>query len=70
LQFAFFSLQLKITADGKNADSLICTVDLLKKDSEIKVLIGCNEEEKQLILEMLNNSVYMKGILIRRGSGF
>ena len=30
--------------DG-HVDAVICTVDLLKKDSEIKLLIGCSEEE-------------------------
>jgi len=47
-------------------DAIVCTVDLVKKDSEIKILIGCNEVEKQLILDAHNNSEYMKGILIRR----
>ena len=39
-------------------DAIICIVDLMKKDSEIKILIGCTEEE--------NETKYMKGILIRR----
>ena len=47
-------------------DAIICTVDLLKRDSEIKLLIGCMEEEKQLIYELHNDSEYMKGVLIRR----
>jgi len=49
--------------DGDKIDAIICTVDLLKRDSEIKILIGCNEEEKQLAVP---NGEYMKGILIRR----
>jgi len=52
--------------DGEAIDSIVCTVDLMKKDSEIKILIGCSEVEKQLIMEAHNNSEYMKGILIRR----
>ena len=50
----------------KRIDAIICTVDLLKRDSEIKLLIGCTEEEKQLIYELHNDSEYMKGVLIRR----
>ena len=50
---------------GEIVDAVICTVDLGKKDSEIKLLIGCNEDEKQLILAS-HNGEYMKGILIRR----
>ena len=50
----------------KTVDAIICTVDLMKRDSEIKLLIGCTEEEKQTVLKLHNNSEYMKGILIRR----
>lgn len=53
-------------SSGDYIDAIICTVDLLKKDSEIKILIGCSEEEKWLVLETHNNSEYMKGILMRR----
>jgi len=31
-------------------DAIVCTVDLRKKDSEIKILIGCSAAEKKLIL--------------------
>ena len=48
------------------ADALICTVDLLKRDSEIKLLLGCTDAEKKMILEFHNDSEYMKGILIER----
>ena len=51
---------------GDYIDAIVCTVDLLKKDSEIKILIGCTEDEKRLILDTHNNSEHMKGILIRR----
>lgn len=51
---------------GKKIDAIMCTVDLIKKDSEIKILIGCTEEEKQIIYQTHNDTEYMKGILIRR----
>ncbi|MCL2058207.1 MAG: inorganic pyrophosphatase [Oscillospiraceae bacterium] len=54
------------TAGGCGVDAIICTVDSLKRDSEIKILINCSEEEKQLVLEAHNNSEYMKGILIHK----
>lgn len=50
----------------KKADAIICTVDLVKRDSEIKILIGCTEEEKQIIDRFHNTMGDMKGILIRR----
>lgn len=50
----------------RNLDALICTVDLMKGDSEIKLLIGCTEAEIQTVLEFHNDSEYMKGLLVRR----
>lgn len=47
-------------------DSLVCTVDLAKRDSEIKLLIGCTDEEKQKVLALHNQTGYMKAILIAR----
>lgn len=51
---------------GQAVDAIMCTVDLLKRDSEIKILIGCTEAEKELVLQTHSESQYMKGILIRR----
>lgn len=50
----------------KRVDAIICTVDLMKKDSEIKVLIGCTEEEMAVVYETHNETQFMKGALIRR----
>lgn len=51
---------------AKEIVGIICTVDLLKRDSEMKILIGCNESEIEYIYRFHNDSQYMKGILIRR----
>lgn len=50
-------------------DAILCTVDLLKRDSEIKILLDCTEEEKKLIYKAHNDTSCMKGILIRRTAG-
>lgn len=50
----------------KRVVAVICTIDLWKKDSEIKILIGCTEEEMRTVYEFHNHSAFMKGILIRR----
>ena len=47
-------------------DAVIVTVDLMKRDSEIKLLIGLTDEEKKIVLDFHNSSVYMKGIIINR----
>ena len=52
----------------KTIDAIICTVDLMKKDSEIKILVGCTEEEKAIIYATHNETEYMKGVLIRRSA--
>jgi len=56
-------------SDGEAVSAIICTVDLLKKDSEIKILMGCTEEEKLLVLKSHNHSESMKGMLIPRDGG-
>jgi inorganic pyrophosphatase len=54
------------TENNKNIDALICIIDLLKKDSEIKILMGCTEDEKIKIYKFLNDSEFMKAIMVRR----
>ena len=52
--------------NNKKIDSILCIIDLIKKDSEIKILIGCTENEKNEIYQFMNNSDYMKAILVKR----
>ncbi len=54
------------TDERKQVDAIMCIVDLMKRDSEIKILIGCTENEKEFIYQTHNETDYMKGILIRR----
>lgn len=49
-----------------NVNAIICTIDLMKKDSEIKLLVGCTEAEVEMVYKFHNNSKFMKGLLIRR----
>ena len=55
-----------VGSGDKKSDAVMCIVDLLKRDSEIKILIGCTEEEKTEVYRTHNETQYMKGILIRR----
>mgnify|MGYP000881327527 CR=1 FL=1 len=54
------------TDTRKQIDAIMCIIDLMKRDSEIKILIGCTEDEKEVIYHTHNDSEFMKGILIRR----
>ena len=46
--------------------ALLCTVDLVKRDREIKLLLGCTEDEIQTVLEFHNQHELMRGMLVRR----
>ena len=50
----------------KKIDAIMCIVDLMKRDSEIKILVGCTEEEKLEVYKTHNETQYMKGVLICR----
>ncbi|MDC7290666.1 inorganic pyrophosphatase [Blautia schinkii] len=54
------------TDEKRSVDAIMCIVDLMKRDSEIKILIGCTEQEKEIIYQTHNETESMKGILIRR----
>lgn len=54
---------------NREINAIVCTVDLVKNDSEIKLLIGCTEDEQMTVYKACNNSEFMKGILIRRNHG-
>ncbi len=49
----------------RKADAVMCIIDMTKKNSEIKILIGCTEEEKQIVYST-HNTYFMKGLLINR----
>jgi F420 biosynthesis protein FbiB-like protein len=49
-------------------DAVILTVDLKKHDAEMKILIGCTEEEKSLAYQFLNDG-WMRAMLVRREAG-
>ena len=51
---------------AQKLDAIMCIVDLTKRDSEIKLLIGCTEEEKAQVYQVHNETEFMKGILVRR----
>jgi len=46
-------------------EGIISTIDLNKRDLEIKVIIGCSEAELKTIMDF-HNSGAMRAILIRR----
>lgn len=51
--------------DSHAPGAMMLTVDLKKRDAEMKVLLGCTEAENQVIEDFLNSSS-MRGVLVRR----
>ncbi len=50
----------------KDITAIILTVDLVKRDSEVKILLGCTPEDSQTILAIHSFTGNLAGILIER----
>ena len=50
----------------RRVTAVICTLDLVKRDSEVKLLLGCTPQEAQAILRV-HNDRHQAGLLIERG---
>lgn len=53
-------------SDGSDVGAIVSSVDLVKKDSEIKLLIGCTQQEQQLVYEFHNQREFMAGVFVPR----
>ena len=53
------------SAGGRSPDAVAVILDMLKRDSKIKLLIGCTAEEKETVLRFLNDKM-MSAVLIER----
>lgn len=51
---------------GRRVSGVICTVDGLQRDAEVKILVGCTLQEMQTALAV-HNSGQQRGILMERG---
>jgi len=52
--------------NGK-VNAVMAIVDLAKRDSEIKILLGCTDTEIKIVSRVHNETELMKGILMMRG---
>jgi inorganic pyrophosphatase len=53
------------TAAHRRLTAIACTVDISKKDAEIKLVIGCKESEIAIIRDFHNNK-RMSDIIVKR----
>ena len=54
------------TADEKHLTAVICTVDLDKRDAEMKLMVGCTDSEMKYIEDVYNTWPDMGGYIVRR----
>ncbi|WP_392535090.1 Inorganic pyrophosphatase [Nostoc sp. C117] len=50
---------------SRTITAVICSVDLEKRDTEIKILLGCTSEESQVILDIHNTGSQSAILLVR-----
>jgi len=43
------------TANERRVTGILCTVDLLKRDMEIKILLGCTPKDMETIVDFVNS---------------
>ena len=51
-----------------SVNTMVVCADILNKDIEVKLLVGCTEQEEKDILGFLNQTDFQKSVIIRRGS--
>ena len=52
-------------AGHRKLTAIACTVDIVKRDAEIKLIIGCTDEEIAII-DSFHNGPYQSAIIIKR----
>ncbi|MGQ9850597.1 MAG: inorganic pyrophosphatase [Aggregatilineaceae bacterium] len=54
------------SGDTAQVSAVLVTVDLLKRDTEVKVMLGCTPAEQQAALAFLNGSDLLRAWLVPR----
>lgn len=54
------------SGDRTVVTGVACTVDLYKRDAELKVLLGCSEAERQTIFHFLNDPDSLNCLVLAR----
>jgi inorganic pyrophosphatase len=53
------------SGDLRQVTGILCTIDLYKQDTELKILLGCTEDEMKTILDFVNQDT-MRAICFSR----
>jgi len=54
----------KGSLDSNELTGIVCTVDSMKKDSEVKLLINCNTDDIEILKDFYDNNEYMSGMIV------
>lgn len=57
----------KGSLSANQVNTIIVAADILKKDIEVKLLVGCSAAEEESILRFTNQTDFQKTVLLRRG---
>jgi len=57
----------KGSLSANQVNTVLIAADILKKDIEVKLMVGCSVAEEDAILRFTNQTDFQKTILIRRG---
>lgn len=50
---------------SRRVTGVVCTVDLHRRDTELKLLLGCTAEEQRIVLQF-HNGYRQRAVLLRR----
>jgi inorganic pyrophosphatase len=53
----------KGSLNSNELTGIVCTVDSMKRDSEVKILIGCDSDDIRLLTTFYKNNAYMSGMI-------
>lgn len=53
---------------SSQVQAALMSADILKKDCEVKLIVGCTDEEMYEILVFLNQTDFQKALLVKRNS--
>ena len=61
-------ISVYVGSGSSKVSALVVACDILMKELDVKMLIGCSEEEIEEVLRFLNQTEFQKTVLIKRGS--
>lgn len=58
------------SGDRAQVTGVVCTVDLFKRDAELKVLLGCTAQDAQVISRFLDGTERLRCVVVPRPDAY